>query len=124
MMQRVLLRSLVAVILGWLSGMLPLVPTYSRWEGSYPEWAPLIGWTLGPLLAAFYLSSSDPVSAWRSACLIEVGLMSSIITDVVLRASIGVPTTVWPIGLVLVAGISVPFVVAGTATGRHRARSA
>ena len=108
---------------GAASAFLILVPTYTSVGANYPEWVPLIGWALGPFLAAVALTSRHPDRAWKLAVCIEVGVVAGIVFDIQVRSYLDIPSTVWPLAIVLVIIVSMPPVLVGTLVGRERAKA-
>ena len=107
---------------GAASAFLVLVPTYMSAGENYPEWVPLIGWSLGPFLAAVGLTVRHPDRAWELAICIEVGVIAGIIFDIQVRNYLDIPSTVWPLAIALVIVVSLPALLAGTFLGRERAK--
>ena len=89
---------------------------------SYPEWLPLMAWSLGPLLAALLFTTRYPQRAWEFAACIEGGIIAGLIFDIQVRNYLDIPSTVWPLAIVLVLFVSVPFLVIGLLLGRVRAK--
>jgi len=115
-------RDALAFGYGVASGYVVLVPTYTPMGESYPEWLPLMAWSLGPFLAALDLTMRHPDRAWELAALIEAGTIVGIILDIQVRSYLDIPSTVWPFAIVLVMVVSIPFLLAGTVLGRQRAK--
>jgi hypothetical protein len=108
----------VAFGLGFASGFFPLLPTYIRALGSYTDLVPAGGWLLGTVSSAVFLSVTQRDLAWALAVVVECGLVVGIVADVVLRASVGVESNVWPLAIATALFITIPPVMLGTFIGR------
>jgi len=107
---------------GVASGWLVLVPTYTSMRDSYPEWLPLMAWSLGPLLTALVFTIRHPYRAWELAACIEGGVIVGLILDIHVRGYLDIPSTVWPLAVAMVLVVSVPSLVIGLLLGRGYAR--
>ena len=117
-------RSLIlALACGVASAWLVLVPTYTSMRDSYPEWLPLVVWSLGPFLTALVFTTRHPDEAWKLVTCIEGGVIAGIVVDLCMRSYLGIPSTVWPFAIVLVIFVSFPPVLVGAWLGRKRANA-
>jgi hypothetical protein len=85
---------------------------------NYPEWLPLLAWSVGPLLAALFFTARHPDRAWQFGVLIEGGVIAGILLDIQIRTFLGMSSTVWPLAIPLVVVISLPSIVGGVLIGR------
>jgi len=90
---------------------------------NYPEWLPLIVWSLGPFLTALVFTTRHADEAWKLVTCIEGGVIAGIVFDLHVRSYLDIPSTVWPFAIVLVIFVSLPPVLAGTWLGRKRANA-
>jgi hypothetical protein len=115
-----LLSPAAAFAFGVASALLVLVPTYTPMRERYPEWFPLVVWSLGPFLGAVVCTTRFPDRAWELAAFIEGGVIAGIGFDIRARSYLDIPSTVWPLAIVLVLIISLPSLLAGILAGRVR----
>ena len=115
--------SILALACGVASVWPVLLPTYTSMRDSYPEWLPLIVWSLGPFLTALVFTTRHADEAWKLVTCIEGGVIAGIVFDLHVRSYLDIPSTVWPFAIVLVIFVSLPPVLAGAWLGRKRANA-
>lgn len=89
----------------------PLTDKYTRVE-THEAWVTL-ALLVGPFLAALYVGWRHSTAPWTWSLVVTCGFMSGIIADIVVRLSLGIPSTVWPIAIVVNFVLTTPAIVTG-----------
>ena len=90
----------------------PLTDKYSRVD-TYEPWVSL-ALLVGPFLAALYLGWRHSTAPWTWSLVLTCGFVSGIIADIVVRFSLGIPSTVWPIAIIVNFILAAPAILTGT----------
>lgn len=109
---------LVGFGLGLAAAAIPLYFTYPPLTDKYTRVDKYDGWVtlallVGPFLAALYLGWRHWTAPWTWSFVLICGLMSGVVADIVIRFSLGIPSTVWPIAIAVNFSLTTPAILTG-----------